>query len=73
MKAMDGFHTFADWKAQNIIARLLQCKVDCDQLQAQCDEMTKEVNMGANECAQREVHKNEVCVYIYSLPFYIQT
>jgi hypothetical protein len=29
--------------------------------------------MGASECGEREIHKKEVCVYIYLLPFYIQT
>jgi hypothetical protein len=70
MKAMDGFHTFADCKVpyiQNIIARLLQRKADYDQLQAQCDEMTKEVNVGANERAQRQkcARKKFVCTYVH--------
>jgi predicted ATP-grasp superfamily ATP-dependent carboligase len=76
MKAMDVFHTYADWKAQqmqNTIGSLLQCKVDYDQLQAQCEELKKEVNMIASERAQREVRKKEVCVYIYLLTCYIQT
>jgi hypothetical protein len=54
-------------KMQNTVVR------DYDQLEAQCEEVKKEVNMGASECGEREIHKKEVCVYIYLLPFYIQT
>jgi hypothetical protein len=76
MKAMDMFHTFADWKAQNVqnsITKLVHHKADYDQLRAECEKLKSEVNMRASERAQREVRKREVCVYIHSLPFHIQT
>lgn len=76
MNAMDAFHTFADWKAQNvenISAELLQRKAECDELRAQCEELKKELNMTASERAQREMRKKEVCVYVHSLPFQTQS
>ncbi|KDR07720.1 kinetochore protein Nuf2-like [Zootermopsis nevadensis] len=63
MNAMDAFHTFADWKAQNvenISAELLQRKAECDELRAQCEELKKELNMTASERAQREMRKKEL-------------
>jgi hypothetical protein len=43
---------------------ILQRKADYDQVQAQCEEMKKEVNMVVGEHAQTEVRKKEICVYI---------
>jgi hypothetical protein len=67
---MDGFHTFADWKAQSIqnnIAKLLQQKAEYDQLRAQCEGLKGEINIRASERAQRDVLKKEVSACIHSV------
>lgn len=74
MKAMDGFHTYADWKAQSVqdsIVKLHQHKADYDQLRAQCEELKGQLNKRASERAQREMRKKEVGECIQLLLFLI--
>jgi hypothetical protein len=60
---MDTFHTYADWKAQNMqdnIEKLHQRRTDYNQLRAQCEELKGQLNRRASERAQREMRKKEV-------------
>jgi cell division protein FtsB len=70
ISALNGFHSYADWKASAVdknIQILFQRKAENDQLRAEYEELKRELNVRASERAQREVHKKEVCVCIYSL------
>jgi hypothetical protein len=70
MKAMDGFHTYADWKAQNLqddIVKLHQRKTEYNHLRTQCEELKGQLNKRASERAQREMRKKEVreCIQFF--------
>jgi len=67
ISALNGFHTYADWKASAVdknIVILLQRKAENDQLRAEYKELKRELNVRASERAQREVHKKELIAII---------
>ena len=68
---MDGFHTFADWKAQavqDVIEKLHKRKTAYDRLRAEIEEVKEKLNMCASEQAWTVMAKKEVGVCIHLLP-----
>lgn len=71
IKAMDSFHSFADWKAQSVqngIEKLQKRKADYDRLQAEREDMKAKLNTCAIERAQRQEYKKEVGSCMHLLP-----
>jgi len=72
IKAMDSFHSFADWKAQSVqdgIDKLQKRKADYDRLCAEREDLKTKLNTCAIKRAQRQEYKKEVASWMHLLLF----
>jgi len=71
IKAMDSFHSFADWKAQSVqdgVEKLQKRKADYDRLRAEREDMKTKLNTCVTERVQRQEYKKEVGSCMQLLP-----